>query len=126
MNIIFWLSLLFVVIVLISQSKERNRGKEHFKSIKKEFLLLKKEVLASAGANIPGATETLFLGHVKGISTTTAITKEDTAQAEQEALYELLKEAKAAGANAVVDMRLISSTTCLSTYTGTAVKIAMG
>lgn len=72
------------------------------------------------------------LGLVRGLSDIEASSRRDFALAEQEALYAMLKEALALGANAVIDARLTTGTyetagsqwqVARPVYTGTAVRI---
>ena len=72
------------------------------------------------------------LGLVRGLSDIAASSRRDFALAEQEALYAMLKEARALGANAVIDARLTTGTyetagsqwqVARPVYTGTAVRI---
>jgi len=72
------------------------------------------------------------LGLVRGLSDIEASSRRDFELAEQEALYAMLKEARALGANAVIDARLTTGTyetagsqwqVSRPVYTGTAVRI---
>lgn len=72
------------------------------------------------------------LGLVRGLSDIEASSRRDFELAEQEALYAMLKEARALGANAVIDARLTTGTyetagsqwqVARPVYTGTAVRI---
>lgn len=66
------------------------------------------DLVVVATASIPHKEITRVLGNVTGTSTTQACTKELFELAEKEARLDLIEKAQLLGANAVVDLKLLS------------------
>lgn len=108
-----------------------SRAKRASKKATADLAELRKQVLVVAGNSVPGREIKSVIGHVTG--TAESASREEEAEAsEKRAMLALMTAALERGANAVVDVRLTSSTfeeqgsqwqVSKPTYTGTAVVI---
>lgn len=109
---------------------EKNSYYENANLIEKEVLGLKKEIMCVTSSKIYAKKIVKTFGSVKG--TSKSIINTDTKIADNEAMYEMLIEAKILGANAIIDLKMNTPTfevsgskwqTSQIIYTGTAVKV---
>ena len=101
--------------------------------IENEVIELKKEIMCVTSSMIHGKEVLKTFGNVKGTSRSIISSDYPTKFADNEAMYEMLIEAKILGANAIVDLNMNTPTYEISgskwqtsqiIYTGTAIKIA--
>lgn len=130
-----WILILIVLGVLYLFLKNRKAKKAYFKKvsfIEDEVRELKNEIMCVTSSSIYGKKIIKTLGSVKGTSQSIITTDESTRIADNEAMYEMLIEAKILGANAIVDIKMNTPTfevsgskwqTSQIIYTGTAVKV---
>lgn len=129
-----WIPIL-VIVGMIYMFFFRGRSKSYEKEISligNEVMELKKEIMCVTSSNIHGKEIVQTLGSVKGTSKTIITNGMETKIADNEAMYEMLIEAKILGANAIVDIKMNTPTfevsgskwqTSQIIYTGTAVKV---
>ncbi len=86
--------------------KAVNKGKD----IDNQIAEIKKEIMIVNGSSIPGKKIIKVLGLARGISDSQATTKEEFSLIEKEALYNMFKEARVLGANAITDAKLTTGT----------------
>jgi uncharacterized protein YbjQ (UPF0145 family) len=100
--------------------------------IENEVRELKKEIMCVTSSMVHGKEVLKTFGSVKGTSKSTISSDYPTRFADNEAMYEMLIEAKILGANAIVDLNMNTPTYEISgskwqtsqiIYTGTAIKI---
>ena len=125
--------LLFIVGFLYLFFKNRSKKKLYYKNVslvQEEVLKLKQEIMCVTSSAIHDKKILKTFGTVKGISK--SIISIDVKIADNEAMYEMLIEAKILGANAIVDLKMNTPTfevsgskwqTSQIIYTGTAVLI---
>lgn len=131
-----WILIVIVLGVLYLFLKNRKAKKAYLKKvsfIEDEVRELKNEIMCVTSSNIYGKKIVQTLGSVKGTSQSIiTTTDESTRIADNEAMYEMLIEAKILGANAIVDIKMNTPTfevsgskwqTSQIIYTGTAVKV---
>lgn len=130
-----WILILIVLGILYLFFKNRKAKKAYLKKvsfIEDEVRELKNEIMCVTSSNIYGKKIVQTLGSVKGTSQSIIRTDESTRIADNEAMYEMLIEAKILGANAIVDIKMNTPTfevsgskwqTSQIIYTGTAVKV---
>lgn len=128
-----WIILLFTVGFLYLFFKNRSKKKLYYKNaslVQEEVLKLKQEIMCVTSSAIHDKKILKTFGTVKGISK--SIISIDVKIADNEAMYEMLIEAKILGANAIVDLKMNTPTfevsgskwqTSQIIYTGTAVLI---
>lgn len=116
--------------------KNKKAKKAYFKKvafIENEVIELKKEIMCVTSSMIHGKEVLKTFGNVKGTSRSIISSDYPTKFADNEAMYEMLIEAKILGANAIVDLNMNTPTYEISgskwqtsqiIYTGTAIKIA--
>ena len=130
-----WIPIL-VIVGMIYMFFFRGRSKKSYEKeislIGNEVMELKKEIMCVTSSNIHGKEIVQTLGSVKGTSKTIITNGMETKIADNEAMYEMLIEAKILGANAIVDIKMNTPTfevsgskwqTSQIIYTGTAVKV---
>ena len=109
---------------------KKNSYYENANLIEKEVFGLKKEIMCVTSSKIYAKEIVKTFGSVKG--TSKSIINTDTKIADNEAMYEMLIEARILGANAIIDLKMNTPTFELSgskwqtsqiIYTGTAVQI---
>lgn len=130
-----WIIILIVVGIVYLFLKNRKAKKAYFNRvslIENEVIELKKEIMCVTSSNIYEKKVVQTLGSVKGASKSIISTEQSTKIADNEAMYEMLIEAKILGANAIVDIKMNTPTfevsgskwqTSQIIYTGTAVKV---
>ena len=128
-----WIILLFTVGFLYLFFKNRSKKKLYYKNVslvQEEVVKLKQEITCVTSSAIHDKKILKTCGTVKGISK--SIISIDVKIADNEAMYEMLIEAKILGANAIVDLKMNTPTfevsgskwqTSQIIYTGTAVLI---
>ena len=126
---------LFVAVIFIGiflRGVKRFGSNDKGKDIDVQIAEIKKEITIVNGSLIPGKKIIEVLGLVRGISDSQATTKKQFSLIEKEALYNMFKEARALGANAITDTKLTTGTyeqqgskwqSSQAIYTGTAVVI---
>src|SRR5574337_443158 len=113
-------------------------------TLDKEIQYFQKQVATATVNAIPGRTTEQVLGPVTGHSRIPASNEQERTLAEREAMHSLLKETMRMGANAILDLQMITDsyehtdpkkllifpavkfTATKVTYAGTAAKVAAG
>ena len=98
---------LFIVYSIYASMDKANEKARELQAVLEE---LRHEVMVVTSSAIPGKTIKQVFGNVSGISDTNAVSREEFALAEKEAMHNLILEAKKFGANAVVDLKLSTGT----------------
>jgi uncharacterized protein YbjQ (UPF0145 family) len=121
----------FFFIYLPTKSKKK-KATSTIANSSSEIKQLRDKVLVVTSSSIPGKEITNVLGNVTGTSKTTASTPEESEAAEKEAMISLMYNAIDMGANAVIDLKMTTSSfeaqgskwmVSKTFYNGTAVTI---
>lgn len=130
-----WIPILVIVgmiYMFFFSGRSKKSYEKEISLIGNEVMELKKEIMCVTSSNIHGKEIVQTLGSVKGTSKTIITNGMETKIADNEAMYEMLNEAKILGANAIVDIKMNTPTfevsgskwqTSQIIYTGTAVKV---
>lgn len=127
-----FIAVIFICIFLGGVKSFNDKAVNKGKDIDVKIAEIKKEITIVNGSLIHGKKIIEVLGLVRGISDSQATTKEQFSLIEKEALYNMFKEARVLGANAITDTKLTTGTyeqqgskwqSSQAIYTGTAVVI---
>lgn len=119
-------------LMFISMKRRKQRAVSSISNMKTQLADLRQKVLVVTGSTIPGKEIKNVLGNVTGVSKTSASTGDESEAAEKEALAALMENALEMGANAVIGLKMTSSSyeqqgsqwmVAKTFYTGTAVVI---
>lgn len=127
------ITIVFLIIFLILRRRSNSKKIIARNSlISKELINLKKEIMCVSTSSIKNKEIVETFSIIKGKSITVISSSEDEDIADNEAMYEILTNAKLLGANAIIDLKRDNITyevsgskwqTSQIVYTGTAVKI---
>ena len=116
----------------ITVRSKRKKAESSLRNTASELTGLRSKVLVVTANSIPGKEIKSVLGTVSGTSSTSASTAAESEAAEKEALVSLMKNAVEMGANAVIDLKMTTSSyeqqgskwmVSKAFYNGTAVTI---
>ncbi len=100
----------FALFIVYSIFASMDKAKEKAGKLQAVLEELRHEVMVVISSVIPGKEIKQVFGNVSGISDTNVVSREEFALAEKEAMHNLILEAKKLGANAVVGLKLSTST----------------
>jgi uncharacterized protein YbjQ (UPF0145 family) len=124
--------ILFAFFIFWRINNKKQKASKKNLETSKMIDALKLEILVVPSSEIPGKNIKNVLGLVRGVSDTQASTKEEFSLSETEALYDMLKNAKNMGANAIIDAKVSTGTyqtqgsqwqVSQAIYTGTAIVV---
>lgn len=130
--LLFMFGIFFLLFIYMPMKRRKQRAESSISNMKTQLADLRQKVLVVTGSTIPGKEIKNVLGNVTGSSKTAASTGDESEAAEKEALAALMENALEMGANAVIDLKMTSSSyeqqgskwmVAKTFYTGTAVVI---